>query len=111
CQKKVSVKEELAGRKCKCPGCGKVLTIPVEMALAPTVEETRTTPPPLGVDHASQGQQPQPPKLDGGGALTHPPSRNATPGAMRHPTRGGPGGARGRGVRRARAGGRASLVR
>ncbi len=32
CQKKLSVKEELAGKKAKCPACGQVLAIPAQVA-------------------------------------------------------------------------------
>lgn len=41
CQKKLSVKDELAGRKVSCPGCGKVVLVPAlaksPIPLAPTV--------------------------------------------------------------------------
>jgi len=41
CQKKLTVKDELAGKKGKCPGCGQALTVP---AAAPCPED-RTVPP------------------------------------------------------------------
>jgi formylglycine-generating enzyme required for sulfatase activity len=61
CQKKLSVKDELAGKKGRCPGCGKVLVIPqsADARLAGQVhssadsrEEIRTIPPapPAGAD-------------------------------------------------------------
>src|ERR1017187_9501304 len=43
CQKKLQVSDEHAGKKVKCPGCGKVSTVPVPAPPPPEV------PPPLAV--------------------------------------------------------------
>jgi hypothetical protein len=54
CQKKLSVKDELAGKRAKCPGCAKVLSIPTlaDIGLGSKVrpsephhEDVRTFPP------------------------------------------------------------------
>ena len=44
CHKKLSVKEELAGKKVKCPGCGQVIAVPAPVA-APSESEMQTLPP------------------------------------------------------------------
>jgi hypothetical protein len=50
CQKKLSVKDELAGKKGKCPGCGQTMAIPAPVALGPAVEEMWPLSPALEVE-------------------------------------------------------------
>jgi len=46
CQKKLSVKEGLAGKKVKCPGCGQVMAAPVAVAVGGAgIEDLRTMAP------------------------------------------------------------------
>jgi tRNA A-37 threonylcarbamoyl transferase component Bud32/DNA-directed RNA polymerase subunit RPC12/RpoP len=72
CQKKLFVKDELAGKKVKCPGCGQRLTIPAQVVVPPR-EWMRNLPPSLRAESAGQDQGTQPPQLDGANAQTHPP--------------------------------------
>lgn len=39
CGKKLSIKDEMAGRRIKCPACGAVLTIPRNLTKAKLEEE------------------------------------------------------------------------
>jgi hypothetical protein len=62
CQRKLSVKDELAGKKGKCPGCKKGVVIPATSTPLPTpspVPQTVPTPTP------QPPQLPTPPRLDG----------------------------------------------
>ena len=47
CQKKLSVKPELAGKRVKCPGCGQVTLVP---ALVPANADLVTIPPSLDAE-------------------------------------------------------------
>jgi serine/threonine protein kinase len=44
CRRKLSVKEELIGKKVKCPGCGAVLAVPAAAGARPGQGESRTVP-------------------------------------------------------------------
>jgi hypothetical protein len=76
CQKKLSVKDELAGKKGKCPGCGQMATIPAKVAVSHSNDQLQTLPPSPGVEPFGQDQQTQPSQLDGTNARTLPPSSN-----------------------------------
>src|ERR1700722_5384214 len=69
CHKKLSAKENLAGQKVKCPGCGQMTVVPLAVAAGVTdSEELRTLPPALSADVAGPG--------DMSGSPTNPPSGN-----------------------------------
>jgi serine/threonine protein kinase len=74
CQKKLSVKEELAGKKDKCPGCGQPLIVPA--AAAPSLSVAAALLPPG--QKATLARDDRPRDNDAG---TSPPSSNATVGA------------------------------
>ncbi len=46
CQKKLAVKDTLAGKKIKCPGCGQVVAVPAPVAAGPAVSADEYTLPP-----------------------------------------------------------------
>src|SRR5262245_32119314 len=45
CKKKLTVKNELAGKKVKCPGCGKIVPVPGEVHAPTSPEDMRGLPP------------------------------------------------------------------
>src|SRR5690349_8074805 len=45
CRKKLSLKDTLAGKKIKCPGCGQVVAVPDKVAAGPSNADERTLPP------------------------------------------------------------------
>jgi phage FluMu protein Com len=65
CQKKLSVKEDHAGKKVKCPGCGQVTVVPAKVAAAVGRDE-RTLP-------SSIEESPGPDQIAAGELPTHPP--------------------------------------
>src|SRR5262249_9801166 len=67
-----AAKEDQRGQKCKCPGCGKTLTIPGEVAVASSAGEARVAP--------SRGPEPDPAEQ-----RTHPPAPHASD-AVTHPS-------------------------
>jgi hypothetical protein len=80
CQKKLSVKDELAGKKARCPACGRVAIIPVPSAV-PTFEEIV---PPLPSPQEDQADQRQRQDSSSIAATLSPSSTSdATPGAGR----------------------------
>jgi hypothetical protein len=44
CRKKLSVKEALAGKKGKCPACGKGVVVPVPQPVSPAPDPPRRSP-------------------------------------------------------------------
>jgi hypothetical protein len=50
CRMKLSVKDELAGKKVKCPGCGAVTAVPDKAAVAPASGKLRPAAPPAPAD-------------------------------------------------------------
>ena len=49
CKKKLSVKEDLSGKKVKCPGCGQVIAVAVAVAAGSSSEDLQTLlPSPVG---------------------------------------------------------------
>ena len=95
CQKKLSVKDELAGKKGKCLGCGQALTVPVGVAVLRSSAEPPARPPPLAAQSSGQHKRTQPPQLEGSKAPKPPLASN--PDATREPGqlgRGAPGAAR-----------------
>jgi serine/threonine protein kinase len=83
CQKKLSVKDDLAGRKVKCPGCGSVVVVPTSAPVLPSPPKKRReeredlpTLPPGEPGDAGGVTQPTPSVAD----VTHPP----TPGEPEH---------------------------
>ncbi len=67
CQKKLSVKDELAGKKGKCPGCGQGVAVPALVA-APAIEEMATVPPSVAPEPSGRHTR--------SNALTRPPPSN-----------------------------------
>jgi hypothetical protein len=63
CGKKLAVKDELAGKKVKCPGCASVLTVPA----ANSEEATPAALPPLEEDEAPLPPRKKSTKMNGGG--------------------------------------------
>ena len=74
CQKKLSVKEESAGKKVKCPGCGQVHSVPALAAIG-----TPPPPPMSGSGPESLDLRTQPSLPDVGNRPTHPPVSNPDP--------------------------------
>jgi eukaryotic-like serine/threonine-protein kinase len=73
CQKKLTVKDELAGKKGKCPSCGQKLAIPVQ-ADSSANRILPTPPPSLGPGPSRPDQRRQPSQPDSSDALTRPAS-------------------------------------
>src|SRR5690349_2298051 len=62
CQKKLAVKEELAGKEVRCPGCGQTVTITARAALTPSAEAAAAPRPSAGGrDGQEQRTQASPP--------------------------------------------------
>jgi formylglycine-generating enzyme required for sulfatase activity/predicted Ser/Thr protein kinase len=61
CQKKLSVKDELAGHKVQCPGCGQVTLVP-RPAVAPSVVSPQTVPS-VSLDQGPRNVPPAQPSL------------------------------------------------
>ena len=61
CNKQLKVKDELAGKKVKCPGCGQPVVVPA-LAAAPARQEERTVPPSVS---AGTEERTLPPKNPG----------------------------------------------
>src|SRR5579885_701557 len=83
CQKKLSVKEELAGKRVKCPGCGQVIAAPAAAAPAVTgsrgMTEIATPPPAPGAAPTAEKPRISPGSAtDSGDEPTYPP--RSTPG-------------------------------
>lgn len=56
CQKKLKVKDELAGKRVKCPGCGQVIVVPVPAA--PPASQARSMVPSPGMSPAGSKGKP-----------------------------------------------------
>ena len=78
CQKKLSVKDNLAGKKVKCPGCGEVTAVPAAVAAHSSVnEEMRTLPPTPVAEPSHEDARTIPPtSADADSKLTNPPLSN-----------------------------------
>jgi serine/threonine protein kinase len=79
CQKKLSVEDKQAGKRVKCPGCGRVIAVPVKSPVlaspkAPVEQQQSRTQPPIGprapVSNKDQVTLPRPALPD----ATHPPN-------------------------------------
>ena len=66
CQKKLSVKENLVGKKVKCPGCGQLTAVPAAIAVGVMGNEDLATLPPNSEPSANVPSQP-----DASAAPTH----------------------------------------
>jgi serine/threonine protein kinase/formylglycine-generating enzyme required for sulfatase activity len=75
CEKNLSVRDESAGKKVRCPGCGQVTAVPMQTA-AVGLAEMRTMPPAIDRSLATI----PPPKKEIGEAPTNPPSPERTGG-------------------------------
>jgi hypothetical protein len=70
CNKPLKVKEELAGKKVKCPGCGKAVPVPVPEVEPEPVEEVQEAPPPKPAKPAKAAlttkpkARPEPPSVE-----------------------------------------------
>jgi serine/threonine protein kinase len=65
CQKKLAVKDDLAGKKAKCPACGRVTAVPAGVAVGPGGEEQTSPAPRSDPGQQSQATLPSPGKPDG----------------------------------------------
>jgi serine/threonine protein kinase len=74
CQKRLSVKDELGGKRRRCPGCGGALTIPARLGVASAAEGTRDLPPSPGEDLPGRGLRTQPTPPGPSGPPTPPPA-------------------------------------
>jgi formylglycine-generating enzyme required for sulfatase activity len=95
CQKNLSVKEALAGKQVKCPGCGQVIAAPAKTAVAPAAAAPAVTdprgmteiaplPPSAGAGSAAEKPMISPVSAtDSGKKPTYPPS--STPGGSGAP--------------------------
>jgi eukaryotic-like serine/threonine-protein kinase len=72
CQKKLSVKEDLAGKKIKCPGCGAITAVPAQTGAGVNIgkDDSRTVPPTGNLDQATV----PPSQSDASANPTSPPS-------------------------------------
>jgi serine/threonine protein kinase/WD40 repeat protein/phage FluMu protein Com len=74
CQKKLSVKEALAGKKVKCPGCGQVTAVPAKVPAAAGADNQPPLPPaPFEARPRQDPKTPSPPEGSVGDRPTNPP--------------------------------------
>src|SRR5258708_7718000 len=61
CNKPLKVKDEFAGKKVKCPGCGQQVVIPTLVSAPPDLREGRTVPPSFSPGREERTLPPQNP--------------------------------------------------